>query len=519
MITPIVDPTTGGMPAALARRRSGRKMSHLIAAELRRRIVRGEIAPGDTLPNEAELVKVLDISRDTLREALRMLESESLISIRRGRHGGAVVRRPDLRAIARYVGLLLQIQQVTMDDIHEARIIIEGPAIALLADHLSPALEDKLAALHSSQADVSDVLALLTGLKKFDQGVVDLAGNKMISLLSGIYRDVYAGELYTRLSGSTRSRSEVLRRLDLRQTAFLSSVSNGDRDDIQQSWLDYLEETRQLIVGARKRAGPINVTTFWRAEVDSNRANPANVRTDKMAAAIAVEIRARVAEGVLQSGDKLPSLPELAASFGVSRPTLREALRILERESLLDLRTGTQGGAQIRIPSTEIAGQLAAIILEIEQTTIGDVWEARMLIEPALIGMAAERIDKSTLDGLRVVSERLEAAISDTPLFTRTWREGEMTILRAAGNPVTNIAMEIAYLIQAACQNQLTADAVNLPWVERSNRRAKRRFDDTLVAAIRSDNEAARAAWTDFVRGATPFFQALGDRLILDMLD
>ena len=142
-----------------------------------------------------------------------------------------------------------------------------------------------------------------------------------------------------------------------------------------------------------------------------------------------------------------------------------------------------------------------------------------MLTEPSLIGLAAERIDKSTLENLRSISERLEAAISDTPLFTRVWREGEMTALRAAHNPVTTVAMEIAHLIQAACQNQLTADAVNLPWVERSNRRAKKRFDDTLAAASRSDYEGARAAWMDFVRGATPFFQALGDRLILDMLD
>jgi DNA-binding FadR family transcriptional regulator len=87
----------------LARRRNGSKVSHLVATELRRRIVRGQVAPGDTLPSEAHLMELLDVSRDTLREALRMLESESLIYIRRGRNGGAVVRRPDLRAIGRYL--------------------------------------------------------------------------------------------------------------------------------------------------------------------------------------------------------------------------------------------------------------------------------------------------------------------------------------------------------------------------------------------------------------------------------
>ena len=111
-------------PDGLARPRNGGKMSHLVAGELRRQIVRGQIAPGDTLPSEAELIKVLDVSRDTLREALRMLESESLIYIRRGRHGGAVVRRADLRAVARYVALLLQIRQATLDDVHEARLVL-----------------------------------------------------------------------------------------------------------------------------------------------------------------------------------------------------------------------------------------------------------------------------------------------------------------------------------------------------------------------------------------------------------
>ena len=182
----------------LARRRNGNKMSHLVATELRRRIVRGQVAPGDTLPSEAQLMKILDVSRDTLRGALRMLESESLIYIRRGRNGGAVVRRPDLRAIGRYIALLLQTRGVTLDDIHEARRILEGPAVALLADHLSPELSRRLESLQDSQIrDISDPVGVARSLAQFDQGVVDLAGNGMLSLLSGIFRDSYAGEIYT----------------------------------------------------------------------------------------------------------------------------------------------------------------------------------------------------------------------------------------------------------------------------------------------------------------------------------
>ena len=505
------------LPDDTARRRNGNKMSHLVAAELRRQIVRGEVAPGDTLPSEAELMRVLDVSRDTLREALRMLESESLIFIRRGRHGGAVVRRPGLRAVTRYVALLLQIREATVDDVHEARLIIERPAVALLADHLSPEVVARLDALSTHHLpDYSDPLAVVTALSEFDQAPIDLAGNKVLSLLSGIYRDIYAGELYSRLVSLNHGSEQLLSQLFAYRDAFVESVRVVDRDRISQGWMDYLDERRRLIVGSRKKPRPIDVTPFWRAEVASDRFT---LQGEKLASAVSVELRAQIAEGQLKSGDKLSSLPDLATSFGISRPTLREALRTLERESLVDLRTGTQGGARIRIPSTQTAAQLAAIIVESQQTTMGDLWEARVLTEPEIVRRLATQIDTATLNRLRSLAPALERAVVDTREFTRLWYDGEITMLRATGNPAITVAVEIIHWIRASCRNELTADALNLPWVERSNRRAKLRFDDVVAAAGRSDPQAAFQAWTDFVQYTTPFYHNLGDRLILDMLD
>ena len=189
------------------------------------------------------------------------------------------------------------------------------------------------------------------------------------------------------------------------------------------------------------------------------------------------------------------------------------------RESLLDVRTGTRGGGRIRIPSTETAAQLAGIVLESEQTTFGDVWEARTLTEPTLMGLAAERIDAPSLERLRSASQLLGAATNDTPLFTNLWTDAELLALGATGNPAITVAVEIIHWVREGCRTELTADALNLPWVERSNRRAQRRLDDVVSAATRSDAQAARDTWTDYVRYNAPFFQSLGDRLILDMLD
>ena len=81
------------------------KTAELVAAQLRNQIVRGELREGDALPPEAALMAQFGVSRPTLREAFRVLESEALISVRRGARGGAHVHTPDGDVAARYAGL------------------------------------------------------------------------------------------------------------------------------------------------------------------------------------------------------------------------------------------------------------------------------------------------------------------------------------------------------------------------------------------------------------------------------
>jgi DNA-binding FadR family transcriptional regulator len=125
------------------------KAAALAADELRRRIATGELAPGDRLPPEDGLMAEFDLARTTLREALRILESEGIITVQRGRRGGPRVTRPPIDNLARGLALHLQLEGTTLSDLDAARQVIE-PALA--ANMARSRTEDGLNALEEAIA-------------------------------------------------------------------------------------------------------------------------------------------------------------------------------------------------------------------------------------------------------------------------------------------------------------------------------------------------------------------------------
>ena len=107
--------------------------AELIAQEIRSKIVRGRLKEGDVLPPEQELTEQFGVSRPVLRQALRILESERLVEVRRGQHGGPVVRRPDAGMVGRHFGLLLQYEDVRLHEVFQARQLLEAPAALRVA--------------------------------------------------------------------------------------------------------------------------------------------------------------------------------------------------------------------------------------------------------------------------------------------------------------------------------------------------------------------------------------------------
>jgi GntR family transcriptional regulator, transcriptional repressor for pyruvate dehydrogenase complex len=174
-------------PAAIGRQVRVPKMAELVAAHLRRQIVRGELAEGEALPSETTLMEQFRVSRPTLREAFRVLESESLITVRRGARGGARVQLPNAEVAARYAGLILEYRGTTLDDVYEARILVESPAIGLLARRRTDAdLQVLRAALVAHTTSPRDGLENLRTHSHFHARLVELTGNQTLIVLMGM---------------------------------------------------------------------------------------------------------------------------------------------------------------------------------------------------------------------------------------------------------------------------------------------------------------------------------------------
>ena len=239
------------------------KAAEIVAAELRRQIVTGRLKPGDKLHPENVLTTEFEISRPTLREALRLLESESLIAISRGQHGGARVTSMDLGAAARQVGVFLQVQGTTLQDVWAARTIIEPPAAGLLAARRDPIAIAELEANIAAARDAaqSDPIRYADLSADFSMLIAKHCGNKTIHLLAALIHDIIRRQ-HEHVTAKTLSKAGVdaLRQASVRsREKALALMRSGTPAQAEKFWRQYLEDIRDLVMVAYREPTTIDV--------------------------------------------------------------------------------------------------------------------------------------------------------------------------------------------------------------------------------------------------------------------
>lgn len=180
----------------------------------------------------------------------------------------------------------------------------------------------------------------------------------------------------------------------------------------------------------------------------------------KMAEVIVDRLRRQIVRGELAEGEALPSEHELQARFGVSRPTLREAFRILESESLISVRRGARGGALVRVPDTDVAARYTAFVLEHRGTTLADLYEARIVLEPAAVGLLAVKRSSDDLVLLRRALAEHDALVDQPQRSIRTHTAFHALLVELTGNQTLHVlATMIQRIIERANWKRVESDA------------------------------------------------------------
>jgi GntR family transcriptional regulator, transcriptional repressor for pyruvate dehydrogenase complex len=166
----------------------------------------------------------------------------------------------------------------------------------------------------------------------------------------------------------------------------------------------------------------------------------APVTVARASSAIATQIREAILGGRIREGDRLPPERELADQFGVSRVTVRDALRALEAMGLVDVRVGARGGAFVTAPTGSHIGQTMGDMMLMNALSPADIVEARLVLELGTITLACARATAEDLEALRELTSRAEAALADrtyTPALS--WEFHSLIALAAHNSAVAGI--------------------------------------------------------------------------------
>ena len=136
------------------------------------------------------------------------------------------------------------------------------------------------------------------------------------------------------------------------------------------------------------------------------------VATARMSSVIVDQIRELITSGRLNAGDRLPSERELAEQFGVSRVTVRDALRIHRGGRVAQDQSRANGGAFLRAPSSAEAGRGMSDMMLMGQLSPEDVAEARLVLELNTVMLAVRRAEPDDIQALRSICERAASLLA-----------------------------------------------------------------------------------------------------------
>jgi len=229
------------------------------------------------------------------------------------------------------------------------------------------------------------------------------------------------------------------------------------------------------------------------------------ISVPKTSQVLAAELRRQILGMALPTGAPLPTERDLVTQTGLSRSSVREALRILEAENLVQTRPGRFGGTATNRPNDDSLGRSISLFVHGRGISLASLLQTREAIEPSLAALAAQNRSEAEMALLNEATHRVEDAFDDAPLFLRENVNWHIAIASASHNELLRAFLTASSNLiykATAIDNFSTED------VRRQVIQAHRRI---LEAIAMKDADAARRRMARHLAAVTAAMQAFSD--------
>lgn len=367
---------------------------------------------GEVLGSEPELLERYGVSRAVFREAVRLVEHKEVARMRRGPGGGLVVTVPTVESAIDAVAVYLFYVQASLDEVFEARLVLEEVVAELAPSRLDEddvdLLRDLMARERSGDvADYRELHALLATLTR----------NPALELFVDLLNRVSALFLSdpTLLEGSTISASSHA------HCAIGEAVLAGD-DGLARH---------------RMRKHLLAEAEYLKAKARTRIELPRPTSDEKRGQRVAFEVLREIAEAGWPVGSLIGSEKALMERYSVSRAVLREAVRVLEHHQVARMRRGPGGGLFVTEPGVAATTEAVALHLHRQRITPAQLFEVRTAIELAALERTIEHLDDEDVAELEAALDAERHASTEE---LRDRAHGVHTVLAtASGNRVLEL--------------------------------------------------------------------------------
>jgi len=379
------------------------KLASRVAAQIESDILAAGWPAGYSLGSEPQLAERYGVSRTVLREAIRLVEHRQVAVMRMGPSGGLTVRRPDIDGVVVAAAVFLDYAGATLDDLQQARAVLEPLAAGLAADRATEAAIAELRRAIAADAGDDPVHTASVTMPRVSRRIAHASGNAAVALFVDVL--LHLVSRYSREPAPTDEH--------------FGEVLAGDAATATYCAREHMQLTRSWL----RPKPPVSALSRLGAHV-------------KLAEVVAADIYTEIIAAGWPVGAVLGSEAALMAQHGVSRAVLREAIRLLEHHRVAEMRRGRGGGLIATYPDQQACTDTAVHYLARSGVDLHTLHLARRAIEVACLDLVMGR-------GAHV-GERLADTVGREHLRYEAGQDGFGCDLHAGiaehcGNPVLGL--------------------------------------------------------------------------------